>query len=124
MPAPTPLEVTTKAVTRLVKEEKSYHIELVSQLARLDKLKSEAATTTDENHSYILKQEETAIEETRAVFQPLRIRIAAAVEKLVAQISDSEASATPEQLTAANDAVAQGRAVMEQAVKDSELVSS
>ncbi|KKF92962.1 Tubulin binding cofactor A [Ceratocystis platani] len=124
MPSPTPLEIATKAVIRLVKEEKSYHIELVSQLARLDKLKNEAATTTNENHSFMVKQEETAIQETRAVFQPLRLRIAAAVEKLVAQIASDEASATSEQLTAARDAVTQGRAIMEQAVKDATIVTA
>lgn len=49
------LEITTSSVTRLVKEEASYHKELQQQSERIKKL--EADTTDDENREYTLKQE-------------------------------------------------------------------
>lgn len=52
--APSQLEVATKAVQRLVKEEASYHKELEQQEARVHKLES---STGDENAEYLLKQE-------------------------------------------------------------------
>jgi len=58
MPSPTPLEVATQSVQRLVKEETSYHKELSSQQARVSKIESEiSAGTGDENAEYVLKQE-------------------------------------------------------------------
>lgn len=62
MPAPTPLDVATQSVQRLVKEETSYHKELGSQKARVAKIESEiSAGTGDENAEYILKQEVGAL---------------------------------------------------------------
>jgi tubulin-specific chaperone A len=55
MPAPSPLAIATSVVQRLVKEETSYHKELKSQEARLEKLVS--STEADENKEYQLKQE-------------------------------------------------------------------
>jgi tubulin-specific chaperone A len=55
MPAPSPLSIATSVVQRLVKEETSYHKELKSQEARLEKLVS--STEADENKEYQLKQE-------------------------------------------------------------------
>ncbi|ESZ94646.1 hypothetical protein SBOR_4955 [Sclerotinia borealis F-4128] len=80
MVPPTQLSIASSCVTRLVKEEVSYHKELVSQQARLKKL--EEATEEDENREYSLKQERAAIEETKAVFPPLRERLEDAVVKL------------------------------------------
>ncbi|KAI9645443.1 tubulin folding cofactor A [Ciborinia camelliae] len=80
MPPPSQLAIATSSVARLVKEEASYHKELLSQEARLKKL--EEATEEDENREYSLKQERTAIEETKAVFPPLRERLADAILKL------------------------------------------
>lgn len=58
MPSPTPLDVATQAVQRLVKEETSYHKELSGQQARVAKTESEiAAGTGDENAKYVLEQE-------------------------------------------------------------------
>lgn len=58
MPAPTPLDVATQSVQRLVKEEKSYHKELDTQNSRVAKIESEiSAGTGDENAEYVLKQE-------------------------------------------------------------------
>ncbi|KAF7901055.1 hypothetical protein BTUL_0044g00700 [Botrytis tulipae] len=80
MAPPSQLAIATSSVARLVKEEASYHKELVSQQARLKKL--EEATEEDENREYSLKQERAAIEETKAVFPPLRERLADAILKL------------------------------------------
>lgn len=55
MAPPSQLAIATSSVARLVKEEASYHKELVSQQARLKKL--EEATEEDENREYSLKQE-------------------------------------------------------------------
>lgn len=58
MPAPTPLDVATQSVQRLVKEEASYHKELDGQKVRVAKIESEiSAGTGDENAGYVLKQE-------------------------------------------------------------------
>lgn len=62
MPHPGNLAVQTNALSRLIKEEKSYYTELHQQehsVARLEKIKPEdiADGTERENHGYRLKQE-------------------------------------------------------------------
>lgn len=60
MPPPTPLSIATSSVTRLVKEEASYHRELEAQQKRIEKLEAEIAEgkpDEDGNREYILKQE-------------------------------------------------------------------
>lgn len=54
MPAPSRLAIATSAVTRLVKEEASYHKELEQQKASIAKLEQGGG---DENAEYQLKQE-------------------------------------------------------------------
>jgi hypothetical protein len=55
MAPPSQIAIATSSVTRLVKEEASYHKELVNQESRLDKLvKNEDG---DENKEYQIKQE-------------------------------------------------------------------
>ncbi|PQE27426.1 Tubulin binding cofactor A protein [Rutstroemia sp. NJR-2017a BVV2] len=88
MAPPSPLSIATSSVSRLVKEEASYHKELLSQEARLKKL--EEGTEEDENREFSLKQERAAIEETKAVFPPLRERIGDAILKLEDQIKRSD----------------------------------
>ena len=98
MPAPSQLAIATSVVTRLVKEEASYHKELDQQKARIAKLE---ANNGDE---YELRQEvrlsadalvatailtqsqKQALQETHAVFPRLKTQISQAVEKLEAQI--------------------------------------
>lgn len=55
MPPPSPLAIATSSVHRLVKEEASYHKELVAQEARLQKML--ATEDGDENREYSLRQE-------------------------------------------------------------------
>lgn len=54
------LEITTSSVTRLVKEEASYHKELQQQTERIKKLEADTAGD-DENREYTLKQEVCAL---------------------------------------------------------------
>lgn len=55
MAPPSQLAIATSSVQRLVKEEASYHKELVHQQASVEKLL--ASTDEDENKEYKLKQE-------------------------------------------------------------------
>ncbi|KJZ78762.1 hypothetical protein HIM_02153 [Hirsutella minnesotensis 3608] len=112
MPPPSPLVIATGSVQRLLKEEASYHKELSGQEARVraleEKIKS-GQGNDDGNAEFTLKQEKTAVEETKAVFGPLRERIDAAVAKLEEQIAVSEHTvANPDELD-------QARAVLGQA---------
>jgi tubulin-specific chaperone A len=54
MAPPSQLSIATSALTRLVKEENSYHKELDEQKARLEKLENEQG---DENKDFMLKQQ-------------------------------------------------------------------
>ncbi|KAJ4415105.1 tubulin folding cofactor A [Gnomoniopsis sp. IMI 355080] len=115
MPPPSPLAIATSSVQRLVKEESMYHKELVHQQTRVSKLEQDIANKNpdlDENAEYMLKQEKQAMDETKAVFQPLRKRIADAVAKLEEQIALSESGAdegSAEQLAKAKDTLTQGQ---------------
>jgi tubulin-specific chaperone A len=54
MPPPSKLAVATSSLTRLVKEEASYHKEMEQQQARIKKLE---AGSDEENAEYMLRQE-------------------------------------------------------------------
>ncbi|KAH0536470.1 hypothetical protein FGG08_006651 [Glutinoglossum americanum] len=120
MGPPSPLAIATSSVLRLVKEESSYHKELLQQEARIQKLEQQDKSVEEDNVEYMLNQEvdDTAyhatsplpfprgltLEETRAVFPPLKQRIADALAKLEDQLEAGTESA--EELTKAKDAVA------------------
>ncbi|PNP47486.1 tubulin binding cofactor A [Trichoderma gamsii] len=112
MPPPSPLVIATGAVNRLLKEEASYHKELEEQEAQLkaqeEKVKS-GQEDEDGNATYILKQQQMVVEQTKAVFKPLRDRIRAAVEKLEDLVEKNE-TATPEELANAKAALEKGKA--------------
>lgn len=110
MPSPSQLSIATSSVQRLVKEEASYHRELSQQQSRLDLLL--ASKGEDENAEFQLKQEQTAIEETRAVFPSLRQRIADALQKLEDQLEvGQEKGATDEEIEKAKEVIAEAKAV-------------
>ncbi|KAK6221070.1 tubulin folding cofactor A [Pestalotiopsis sp. IQ-011] len=92
MPAPSPLKIATQAVSRLVTEEKYYQKELSSQTARIEKLEADikSGSDTDSNADFVLKQEQKAMEETKAVFGPLKQRIFEATQRLEEQIATAE----------------------------------
>ncbi|KAK3498437.1 tubulin binding cofactor A [Neurospora crassa] len=118
MAPPSALNIATQSVNRLVREKSYYHKEQTSQEARIKKLQDEIAANSpdlDSNAPYVLKQEQTALEETKAVFGPLIDRIAGAVQKLEEQIaiSESEGSASEEDLKKAKEALENGKKVTE-----------
>lgn len=55
MPPPSQLAIATSSLTRLTKEEASYHAEHEQQKARIAKL--EESSSSDENAEFTLKQE-------------------------------------------------------------------
>ncbi|KAH7170934.1 tubulin binding cofactor A [Dactylonectria macrodidyma] len=114
MPPPSHLAIATSSVNRLLKEEASYHKELAQQEASVKSLQEQIKNglgNEDGNGEFMLKQHQTAVEETKAVFGPLRERLDTAVEKLEAQIQLREQSGAPEQeLEAAKTALAQVKA--------------
>ncbi|KAI1178810.1 putative tubulin-specific chaperone Rbl2 [Nemania sp. FL0916] len=113
MPAPSPLTIATQSVQRLVKEEGYYRKELAQQSERVQKLEAElkdAPETGDGNAAFMLKQEQKAVEETRAVFAPLHERIAEAVRRLEEQTATAESEgAAEEELAKAREALKLGR---------------
>ncbi|KAI3322068.1 putative tubulin-specific chaperone Rbl2 [Xylariaceae sp. AK1471] len=123
MPAPSPLAIATQSVQRLVKEDTYYRKELAQQSERVKKLeadlKSSSTESTDGNAEFMLKQEvrtgdnqQKAIEETRAVFVPLRERIVEAVQRLEEQIATAESeNGVAGEITKAKEALTLGRAL-------------
>ncbi|KAK0731097.1 tubulin binding cofactor A [Lasiosphaeris hirsuta] len=116
MAPPSALAIAAQSVQRLVKEESYYHKEQASQEARIKKLEEDIEAKNpdlDSNAEYILKQEKTALEETKAVFEPLKERIVRAVQKLEEQIaiSESEETSPEEELKKARGALEAGQKV-------------
>jgi tubulin-specific chaperone A len=56
MPPPSPLQIATSSLERLIKEEGSYHKELAQQVARIKRLE-ENEVDEDGNREFALKQE-------------------------------------------------------------------
>ncbi|TQV97216.1 tubulin-specific chaperone Rbl2 [Cordyceps javanica] len=114
MPAPSALAITTSSVQRLLKEEASYHKELSEQEKTVQGLEENlkaASADEDGNEAFMLKQQQTAIEQTKAVFGPLKQRIADAVAKLEDQLAAAEQGAAPEaEITQAKAVLAQAKA--------------
>ncbi|KAK2073603.1 hypothetical protein P8C59_007874 [Phyllachora maydis] len=114
MTPPSPLAINTQVVKRLLKEESSYHKELAGQQVRVKKLEDEFQAQNpdlDQNAEFLLKQERAALDETKAVFGPLRQRIASAVQKLEEQmaISESDGGAAAGELKEAKEALEEGQ---------------
>ncbi|OTA93642.1 hypothetical protein M434DRAFT_395460 [Hypoxylon sp. CO27-5] len=117
MPAPSPLTIATQSVQRLVKEEKYYRKELTQQSERVKKLEAELKSggeAADGNAEFVLKQEQKAVDETKAVFAPLNERIAEAVQRLEEQIATAESeNGSAEEIQKAKEALELGKAVEE-----------
>ncbi|KAF9696737.1 hypothetical protein EKO04_005359 [Ascochyta lentis] len=112
MAPPSKLAVAIGSVTRLVKEEASYHKELVQQEERIKKLE---ASEGDENKEYTLRQEKQALQETQNVLPAIRTRIEQAVEKLEEQLEsrkEAGGDASSEEVKKAEDAIAAGKKVV------------
>ncbi|KAI1451611.1 tubulin binding cofactor A [Annulohypoxylon moriforme] len=115
MPAPSPLTIATQSVQRLVKEEKYYRKELDQQNERVKKLETDlknGGEGGDSNAGFVLKQEQKARDETKAVFAPLNERIAEAVQRLEEQIATAESEeGSPEEIKKAKEALELGKSV-------------
>ncbi|KAK0746165.1 tubulin binding cofactor A [Schizothecium vesticola] len=116
MPPPSPLAIATQAVQRLVKEESYYHKDQASQEERIAKHEADLAAGSadlDPNAEYMLKQERTALEETKKMFEPLRERIVRAVTTLEEQLAmaEGEGTAAEGEVAKANEALEAGRKV-------------
>ncbi|KAI0523717.1 tubulin binding cofactor A [Xylaria bambusicola] len=113
MPAPSPLVIATQSVQRLVKEDSYYRKELAQQTERVKKIEAELKASPDSadgNAAFILKQEQKAVEETRAVFVPLRERIVEAMQRLEERIATAESEgAAADEIAKANEAMQLGR---------------
>ncbi|GAB7341173.1 hypothetical protein MBLNU457_7468t1 [Dothideomycetes sp. NU457] len=104
MGAPSKLAIATSSVTRLVKEEASYHKEVEQQEARIAKLEQ------NNGDEYELKQEKRALEETHKVFPSLHQRIKDAVAKLEQQMEqDKGDQSSAEEITAAKEAISNAK---------------
>ncbi|KAF9776976.1 hypothetical protein IL306_004761 [Fusarium sp. DS 682] len=113
MPPPSQLAIATSSVNRLLKEEASYYKEVEQEEAKINALKEkiDSGANDDENASFMLKQQQTALEQTKAVFEPLRRKIAVAVEKLEDQLAMSEQLNAPEdQVVQAKEALVKAKA--------------
>ncbi|QUC17672.1 uncharacterized protein UV8b_01913 [Ustilaginoidea virens] len=116
MPAPSQLAIASGSVTRLLKEEASYHTELGSQeaeIARLEESVQKGDNDDDGNAAFMLKQNRTALEQTRAVFAPLRERIKTAVAKLKDQIALAEEAGGSDELESARKVLRDAEASLE-----------
>ncbi|KAH7409932.1 tubulin binding cofactor A [Phaeosphaeria sp. MPI-PUGE-AT-0046c] len=116
MPPPSKVAIATGSVLRLVKEEASYHKEIVQQEERIKKLE---ASDGDSNKEYTLKQERQALAETKNVLPSMQTKISAALEKLEEVLEANKeggAEASEGDVTKAKEAVAQGKAALHQAL--------
>ncbi|KAI1761863.1 tubulin binding cofactor A [Hypoxylon sp. FL1150] len=117
MPAPSPLSIATQSVQRLVKEEQYYRKELTQQSERVKKLETElknGSASADSNSEFVLKQEQKARDETKAVFEPLSQRIEEAVNRLEEQIAAAESESGPaDEIKKAKEALELGKKVEE-----------
>ncbi|CAA9957101.1 tubulin-specific chaperone rbl2 [Pyrenophora teres f. maculata] len=112
MAPPSKLKIATGVVTRLVKEEKSYHKEIEQQEARIKKAETSEG---DENAEYTLKQERQALQETKNVLPGMKTKIEQAVERLEEELEGNGGEAPEEEVTKAKEAIAQGKAAMSEA---------
>ncbi|KAF2268864.1 tubulin-specific chaperone-like protein Rbl2 [Lojkania enalia] len=105
---PSKLAVATSSVTRLVKEEASYHKELEQQAARIKTLE---LNKSDENAEYQLKQERQALEETKNVFPTVRTKIQEALKKLEEELEATKAEGgdAATEVTKAKEAIVEGK---------------
>lgn len=108
MPAPSKLSIASSSVSRLIREEASYHKEAEQQAKRIEKLES---NPDDENAEYMIRQEvrwfwirveykehsdgsaderfvpqRRALQETEALFPGMKQQLAGAVQRLEEQL--------------------------------------
>lgn len=86
MPPPSPLTIRLNTVLRLIKEESSYHRELIQAQADLAKLEAPGSDADE----YAVRQQKTVVRETEVMPQQVRNKLERALEELeVALVSPS-----------------------------------
>ncbi|KAL6714592.1 tubulin folding cofactor A [Lecanora helva] len=124
MAPPSQLAIATSSINRLLKEESLYRAELKSQERQLEKLKGDGSVPAvnhqeageaekgNGNEEFLIRQGEQAIQETKAVFGPLREKITGMVEKVEGLLSSDRSKAFPAmEVEAAKDAVARAKEI-------------
>ncbi|KAL8890081.1 MAG: hypothetical protein Q9192_005922 [Flavoplaca navasiana] len=95
MSRPSPLAISVGSVRRLLKEETTYRTELTNQEARLRRWENEGDGEDDTdtgNREWAIKQEQKqGIQETKAIFGPLREKLLSAVAGLEDLVSSKQA---------------------------------
>ncbi|KAF3939591.1 hypothetical protein ABW19_dt0201762 [Dactylella cylindrospora] len=105
MPPPTPLKIKTSSVTRLIKEERSYHKEIASQKARVEKMEANGEDV------YEIKQQKKVLADTEQMIPELHKKLLQAVEALELEVETIDEE-TPEK-TAALTAIEEAKNVYE-----------
>ncbi|RKF60627.1 tubulin-specific chaperone Rbl2 [Erysiphe neolycopersici] len=88
MKSPSKLAIYSGSLQRLMKEEASYHEELERQEKRLQKLTNE--DSNDENKEWMIKQQQTVVEETRSMFPVVMKNVENALQKLENQVEEDQ----------------------------------
>ncbi|CAF9904759.1 MAG: hypothetical protein GOMPHAMPRED_002939 [Gomphillus americanus] len=104
--APSQISIATSSLNRLIKEEASYHKELTQQEARLTKL--ESGPDEEGNKDFLIRQEKTAIEETKRMFPRLESDIATGRQRLLDVMKAGGGS--EEEIAKAQEALKAGKA--------------
>lgn len=95
--APTQLEIKTKSLGRLIKEESLYQQELKEQESHVENLKTSNAD------SYEIKKQVEVLDDTKKVIPEIRKKISEAKDSLEAHIKDYTGT---EDLTASKENIA------------------
>ncbi|CAN9213799.1 unnamed protein product [Alternaria alternata] len=106
MAPPSKLAIATGVVTRLVKEEASYHKEIEQPRGAHQEGRDQA------------RAQRQALQETKNVLPGMKIKIEQAVEKLEEELENNKeggGQASPEEVTKAKEAVEKGKAAMREA---------
>ncbi|KAK6542574.1 hypothetical protein TWF694_006522 [Orbilia ellipsospora] len=105
MPPPSSLKIKTSSVTRLIKEEQTYHTELDMHVSKLNRMEAENADF------YEIKTQKAVINDTKQMIPTLREKLENAVEalRLELELHDDETDETK----AAKLAIEEGEKVYE-----------
>jgi tubulin-specific chaperone A len=100
MPPPSPLKIKTSSVIRLIKEEQSYHKELASQQAKVEKMED------DNEDFYDIKKQKEVLVETEKMIPEVQKRLRDAVEILELELEtiDEETEEKAQALKAMEEA--------------------
>ncbi|KAL8651622.1 MAG: hypothetical protein Q9226_004623 [Calogaya cf. arnoldii] len=111
MSRPSPLAISVSSIRRLLKEETTYRTELVNQESRLQRLESEGGEDDDGNREWSVRQEKQAIQETKAIFEPLREKLLGAVGGLEQLLNSPQAEQfSEEEVNGARELIAKAKA--------------